>query len=81
MDHSNKTEENRLRRLLARTGHCLQKTPSRSWLREHYGVGYMVTRDNVVRLGCLHHAYNANLQDVAKFASSQPLPSTNSRRS
>lgn len=53
-----------MRRLLARGGFRLHKTPARSYLR-YYGVGYMITHNNYVRLGC---EYDATLEDVEYWA-------------
>lgn len=65
-----KIREDRLRRHLAKTGHRLAKTPSRSWLRQEYGPGYMVVdHNNVVREGCWHHPNEATLDQVKAFAS------------
>ena len=44
--------EGRVRRALAKHDLALKKTPSRSWLRQYYGAGYMVINDrNVVVSG------------------------------
>lgn len=60
--------EQRMRRLLARGGFRLHKTPARSWLREYYDLGYMITFDNVVQVGCHVHDYDASLEDVEYWA-------------
>ena len=60
--------EQRMRRLLARGGFRLHKTPARSWLRAYYGPGYMITYNNNVEVGCGHHEYEATLEDVEYWA-------------
>lgn len=68
MTHSDKNRESRARRALSRINYFyLQKTPSRSWLRKHYGVGYMVLDGADVVLGCRDHAYEASLDQVEAF--------------
>jgi hypothetical protein len=63
-----KIREDRLRRLFAKHGHYLRKTPSRSWLRSYYGPGYMVLDyRNIVRLGCTHRPYDATLDQCEAF--------------
>jgi hypothetical protein len=65
-----KIREDRLRRRLAKAGQRLAKTPSRSWLRQEHGLGYMVLdHTNTVRLGCGHHEYDATLDEAEAFAS------------
>lgn len=60
--------ESRVRRALAKQGMRLQKTPSRSWLRHHYGPGYQVVDDrNCVITGCTHHEFQATIEEVEHF--------------
>ncbi len=67
---SGKIREDRLRRRLAKTGYRLAKTPSRSWLRQEFGVGYMVVSDrNFVHEGCWSRPYEATLEQAEAFAS------------
>lgn len=64
-----KIRENRVRRQLARKGYKLCKTPARSWLRAHYGPGYMIVNDrNFVVEGCFSRQYEATLEQVEEFA-------------
>jgi hypothetical protein len=63
-----KVREDRARRALAKHDYCLRKTPSRSWLREYYGPGYMIIdQSNTVRAGSSSRQYDANLKDVEEF--------------
>jgi hypothetical protein len=64
-----KVREDRARRALAKH-HCrLCKTPSRSWLRKYYGVGYqIIDQSNTVRIGYGTREYEATLKDVEDFA-------------
>ncbi|MGY6568503.1 MAG: hypothetical protein ACXIVE_05860 [Salinarimonas sp.] len=63
------TIEARLRRLLAKEGYALRKTPARSHLREAYGVGYMIVEAgrNIPVSGYTPHLYSDTLEDVAAF--------------
>lgn len=58
--------ESRLRRALDQKGYALKKTPARSSMRDHYGVGYMVidAHANFVVLGCCERGYEATLEEV-----------------
>ena len=68
MPVSDKVREDRVRRALRKRGYVLKKTPAASWLREEYGVGYMVMyRMNPV-LGRDHHYFDATLDEVEEFA-------------
>lgn len=60
--------ERQLRYQLGKRGWRLEKTPARSWLRYHYGVGYQVTENNVVKFGCSSRQYEASLAEVRDFA-------------
>jgi len=64
-----KLRENSARRKLAKAGMSLKKTPSRSWLREQFGPGYMVIDiyTNTAVLGAGSHAFDATLDDVEDF--------------
>lgn len=64
---SEKSHENYLRRKLAKHGYRLIKTPSRSWLRSYYPVGYMILDGNTVVSGCSEREYVDTLLDVHKF--------------
>lgn len=65
-----KIREDRVRRALRKEGYALRKTPSRSWLREAYGPGYMILdpERNFVVSGSAVHAYSDTLEDVETFA-------------
>lgn len=65
---SEKTRESRARRALAKLGYRLHKTPARSWLRSHYGAGYMITENNCIVAGCYNHEYEITLTKVEDFA-------------
>jgi hypothetical protein len=65
-----KIREDRLRRLLTKHGYQLHKTPARSWLRKHYGAGYMITLDNYAVSGCYNREYEDTLERVEAFAKS-----------
>jgi hypothetical protein len=68
MSDSTKIHEDRLRRALYKRGFRLCKTPARSWLRKHYGPGYIIVDwTNTVREGCCSRAYEATLEDVEAF--------------
>lgn len=56
-----------IRRTLSKHGYVLNKTPPRHWTRKYYGVGYMVSRDNTVVIGCFFRAFDATLEDVIAF--------------
>jgi hypothetical protein len=61
--------ESRVRRALAKYDLVLKKTPSRSWLREHYGPGYMIVNDrNVVVSGAHQREYEDTIDRVEHFA-------------
>lgn len=70
MEASVKVREDRVRRALAKRGYILRKTPARSWLRQHYGPGYMIIEAHRNRIvsGCRHHAYEDNIEQVERFA-------------
>jgi len=53
-----------IRRTLSKHGYRLHKTPSRHWTRKYYDVGYMVSRDNTVVIGCFSREYQASIGDV-----------------
>ncbi|MGY4230419.1 hypothetical protein ACVMIH_007780 [Bradyrhizobium sp. USDA 4503] len=63
-----KIREDRLRRRLTKGGYTLAKTPARSWLRKHYGVGYMVLQSGHILLGWAGRQYTATLEEVEAFA-------------
>jgi hypothetical protein len=65
---SPKVREDRVRRMLAKKGFRLEKTPARSWLRAHYEPGYMICEGNTVISGCLGRAYTDTLEQVEAFA-------------
>lgn len=56
-----------IRRTLSKHGYVLNKTPSRHWSREYYGVGYMVSKDNIVIIGRMSRAFDATIEDVIAF--------------
>ncbi|WP_104823106.1 hypothetical protein [Rhizobium sp. NXC24] len=64
-----KIREDRVRRALKKRGMRLAKTPSRSWLRDYYGPGYMIidTTLNAVVSGGSNRAYSDSLEDVEDF--------------
>lgn len=70
------TLERKVRRDLAKTGHRLEKTPARSWLRREYGVGYQVTRNNTVEFGAWNRPYQATLIEVQEWAAELEPSST-----
>ena len=65
-----KTRESRARRALDKMGYRLRKTPARSWLREHYGVGYMIVGtfanvgSNVILSSAGQREYELSLDSV-----------------
>ncbi|WP_133771512.1 hypothetical protein [Enterovirga rhinocerotis] len=65
-----KIREDRVRRLLARAGYRLKKTPARSHLRKYFDTGYTIVGyyDNIGVLGCYSRMYEATLEDVEEFA-------------
>ena len=66
------SREARSRRLLAKSGHRLQKTPARFWTRQHYCPGYMVlTGSNLVVLGCSRYEYDGTIEEIEAFAAGQ----------
>lgn len=67
MSTNEKSREDRVRRILAKRGLRLEKTPARSWLRHHYPIGYMIVRDNCVVEGCGSRPYQATLADIEAF--------------
>ena len=71
-DQNTRNTQNRLRRLrrfLAKHGCRLHVTPGRHWTRDHFGVGYMVTEDNSVRMGASQREYDATLDECEWFCS------------
>jgi len=63
-----KYRENRVRRLLARKGFRLNKSPSRSTYRQWFGSGYMIVDDrNCVVSGATNRPYSDSLADVEAF--------------
>ncbi|BBF93422.1 hypothetical protein [Blastochloris tepida] len=87
-EREEKSRESKVRRQLQKCGYRLHKTPARSWLRKHYGAGYMITLNNTVVSGCSSREYDANLEDVELFVSDlashpaptlAPLPADSSR--
>jgi len=68
--HTDKIREDRLRRKLTTLGYRLRKTPVRSWLRQVYGPGYMITDTsrNTVVFGCIHHEYSGSLEEAEEYA-------------
>ncbi len=65
---STAAREARLRRRIAKHDHRLEKTPSRHWIREHYGPGYMVLGGKTVVSGCCRREYDDKLDDAEAFA-------------
>jgi len=66
---TDKIREDRVRRHLRKMGYCgyrLCKTPARSWLRKHYGAGYMIIDNysNCVVSGAWPHEYADTLEHV-----------------
>lgn len=71
-----KVREDRCRRALRRRGMLLKKTPARSWLRQHYGAGYMIVDErNRVVAGYDGRAYRLALADVEELllGAEQPI--------
>jgi hypothetical protein len=61
--------EGRVRRALAKYDMILKKTPSRSWLRQAHGAGYMVVNDhNLVVSGAHGREYEDTIEHVENFA-------------
>lgn len=64
-----KSREDRIRRLLRRDGYRLMKTPARSWRREAYGVGYMIMDDRGLPMtGYTPNPYSDTLEEVEDWA-------------
>lgn len=60
--------ERRLRRKLSKYGYRLRKTPARSWMRQYYSPGFIITdQSNTVCFGCWTREYEATLEDVTEF--------------
>jgi hypothetical protein len=69
MEVSEKKREDRARRALAKHGLILKKTPSRSWLRQHYGPGYMIIDyRNCVISGACNREYEDTLEHIEWYA-------------
>lgn len=68
-----KNREDRARRALIKCGYRLHKTPSRSYLRDWYGPGYMVTHNNVCVLGGISRAYDCSFGEVEAFVAEKAL--------
>ena len=63
-----KIREDRARRLLAKRGLRLCKTPSRTWVRS-FGPGYLVlNRNMVVVMASSTRKYQATLEEIEAFA-------------
>jgi hypothetical protein len=62
--------EGRVRRALAKYDLILKKTPSRSWLRQAHGPGYMIVDEyqNMVVSGAHSREYEDNIDRVEWFA-------------
>jgi hypothetical protein len=61
--------EGRVRRSLAKHGLTLKKTPSRSWLHQIHGAGYMIVNDhNVVVSGAHQREYEDDIDRIEWFA-------------
>jgi hypothetical protein len=60
--------EGRVRLALAKYDMILKKTPSRSWLRQHYGPGYMIVNGNIVVSGAHQREYEDDIDRVEWFA-------------
>jgi hypothetical protein len=57
-----------VRRALAKRGHRLCKSPTLSWERRYYGVGYIIVDStNTVREGCRTRQYDADIDRVEWF--------------
>lgn len=65
-----KSRENRARRQLGRKGYRLEKTPARSWQRDHFPPGYMILMGNHVVEGCSSRQWEATLDQVEHYAAS-----------
>ncbi len=64
-----KIREDRVRRLLGKSGHRLHKTPARSWIRQYYGAGYMISNERgEVVSGCCERQYTDKLDVTEAFA-------------
>ncbi|MCY1740391.1 hypothetical protein [Ensifer sp. SL37] len=59
--------ESKIRRELSKLGYRLNKTPSRSWMRAEYGVGYQVINGNNVVMGASQREYEATLAEVQEW--------------
>jgi hypothetical protein len=70
---SDKTRENRARRMLAKFGFQLKKSPTRSWERQYYGPGYMILRNNWVKWGCSNRQWDMTLDEVEAIAADSAL--------
>lgn len=70
-----KNREDRARRLLAKHGYRLEKTPSRAWERQYYGPGYMIIScyDNIVRWGYGPRQWMLSLDEVEQIISERIL--------
>ena len=68
MDDNLTARERRLRRALSLQGFRLHKTPARSCLRGKYGVGFMVSNNNLVEFGLGQREYEASLMETEEWA-------------
>jgi hypothetical protein len=75
IETSLKAREDRARRVLAKYGYVLRKTPARSWLRQYYGPGYMIVEihRNLVVSGCGSRPYQDRIEGIERYAF-KPLP-------
>ena len=70
MESITKSRENRARRQLSRMGYRLEKTPARSWQRDHYPPGYMILQGGIVVEGGSSRRWEATLEQVETFTAS-----------
>ncbi|WLS07516.1 hypothetical protein Q9314_15210 [Shinella sumterensis] len=68
-----RSRERSARRHLSRLGFRLEKTPARSWLREHFGPGYQILEGNTVVDGCLSREYEMTLEAVEAWIDNRGL--------
>jgi hypothetical protein len=74
MEECLKVREDRVRCALIKRGYLLRKTPARSWLRQHYGPGYMIIEAdrNLVVSGYRRRAYEDDIEHAEWFAFERP---------
>jgi hypothetical protein len=74
MDKTEKTRENRLRRMAARQLHRLEKSRRRDQHAVDFGGFMLVDHRNIIVLGAGRHEYDATLNEIEAYLTDTSRP-------